>query len=297
MGLFDQVRLLDALDVALVSTLIYAVYSLFSRTRTARMLIGLAAIGVVYLLARQLELRLTLTILQAFFAVIIIALIVIFQDEMRRLFERIGNQRWFGRPGNWKKGAISSVERRIQTLVDTIADLTGQRIGALIVIEGTNDVASMLSGGIVLNGQLSESIIKSIFDPHSQGHDGAIVISGDQISRFACHLPLSAETTKISDFGTRHAAGLGITERTDALCIIISEERGSVAVAKAGDIAVLGNPVELSGTLREFYESTERKTAVGWTRALLTRNLIPKFISVCLAIVLWILVVLLPSGD
>jgi uncharacterized protein (TIGR00159 family) len=261
------------------------------------MLIGLAAIGVVYLLARQLELRLTLTILQAFFAVIIIALIVIFQDEMRRLFERIGNQRWFGKQGRWEKGAISSVERRIQVLVDTVTDLAGQRIGALIVIEGTNDVASMLTGGIILKGQLSESIIKSIFDPHSQGHDGAIVISGDLIMRFASHLPLSTEITKIQTLGTRHAAGLGIAERTDALCIVVSEERGTVGVARTGELVILENPAALSSSLREFYESTEKETAVVWTRGLLTRNLIPKLVSICLAIFLWIIVVLSPSGE
>jgi diadenylate cyclase len=295
--LFEQIELLDVLDIALVSTLIYAVYSLFSRTRSARMLIGLAAIGVVYLLARQLELRLTLTILQAFFAVIIIALIVIFQDEMRRLFERIGNQRWFGKQGRWEKGAISSVERRIQVLVDTVTDLAGQRIGALIVIEGTNDVASMLTGGIILKGQLSESIIKSIFDPHSQGHDGAIVISGDLIMRFASHLPLSTEITKIQTLGTRHAAGLGIAERTDALCIVVSEERGTVGVARTGELVILENPAALSSSLREFYESTEKETAVVWTRGLLTRNLIPKLVSICLAIFLWIIVVLSPSGE
>lgn len=297
MELFAQIKALDALDVALVSVLIYSVYTLFSRTRAARTLLGVSAIGVVFLLARQFELRLTVTILQAFFAVIIIALIVIFQDEIRRLFERLGGHGLFGRSGRGGDSSTSSVERRIQILVDTCADLAEQRIGALIVIEGIGDVTSMLSGGIILNGQLSESIIKSIFDPNSQGHDGAITITGDRIARFACHLPLSTETTKIAHFGTRHAAGLGITERTDALCIVISEERGTVAVARSGDIVILEKPAALTGRLREFYESTERETPVSWTRALLTRNLLPKFISVCLAIVLWILVVLAPPGD
>jgi diadenylate cyclase len=111
--MFNHLKILDVIDIALVSTLIYAAYTLFRRTRTARTLIGLVAIGIVYLLARQLDLRLTLTILQAFFAVIIIALIVILQDEFRRLFERIGNQRWFSLKGNWEQGTISSIEKRI----------------------------------------------------------------------------------------------------------------------------------------------------------------------------------------
>lgn len=297
MGIFATMSVYDLLDIALVSVLIYGVYLLFSRTRAARILSGVAAVGVVYLIARQFELRLTVAILQAFFAVIIIALIVIFQDEIRRLFERIGDRRWLGKARDWRKGASVLVERRIQTLVDTTHDLAEQRIGALIVIEGASDVASLVSGGIELNGYMSESIIKSIFDPHSQGHDGAIVISGDLIRRFACHLPLATEAAKISEFGTRHAAGLGIAERTDALCIVISEERGTVTVARAGDIAILENPAALAGVLREFYQSTEGFEAVGWTSGLFFRNLAPKFVSVCLAILLWILVVLLPPGD
>ena len=204
--MIDQLKLLDVIDIAIVSTLIYAAYTLFRRTRTARTIIGLVAIGVVYLLARQFDLRLTLTILQAFFAVIIIALIVIFQDEIRRMFERIGNQRWFSLKGNWEQGTISSIEKRILTIVETVNYLANKRIGGLIVIEGTYDVLSIITGGIALNGNLSSSIIKSIFDPHSQGHDGAIIISGDIITRFACHLPLSTDISKLSDYAPLNIA-------------------------------------------------------------------------------------------
>ncbi|MHC4192223.1 MAG: diadenylate cyclase [Planctomycetota bacterium] len=288
---------LDFLDIALVTVLIYGVYLMVSKTRAARILAGLGAVGVMYLVARYLDLRLTVAILQALFAVIIIALIVIFQDETRRLFERIGKQRWFGKRGYWATNGTSSVERRIQTLVDISSDLAQQRIGALMVIEGDDNIGLLMAGGIVLNGMLSESVIKSIFDPHSQGHDGAIVISGDLISRFACHLPLSTESSQLAGFGTRHAAGLGIAERSDALSIIVSQERGSVAVARNGELAVLENPTALAGSLREFFESISRETGAGQTRNLLTRNFLPKLISVGIAIVLWVLVVLIPSAD
>jgi uncharacterized protein (TIGR00159 family) len=289
--------LFDLLDVALVSVLLYGVYLMVSKTRAVRILAGLGAVGVMCLLARFLDLYLTVTILQAFFAVIIVALIVIFQDETRRLFERIGNQRWFSKRGYWGTAGITSVERRIQTLVDTSFDLAQQRIGALIVIEGDDNIGLLLSGGIKLNGVLSESIIRSIFDSHSQGHDGAVIVSGDTISRFACHLPLSTESSKLAGFGTRHAAGLGITERSDALSLIVSEERGSVTVARGGQLQVSANPAALAGSLREFFESTSRETGVGQTKNLLTRNLLPKLISVVVAIVLWVLVVLIPSAD
>ncbi len=287
----------DIFDVALVSVLLYGVYLLFSKSRAARVLSGLTMVGILYLIALQFDLRLTVTILQAFFAVIIIAMIIIFQDEIRRLFERIGNRNWFGKKGNWKSGKISTNERRIQILVDTATDLAEQKVGALMVIEGIDKIDSLLSGGIPLNGKISESIIKSIFDPHSQGHDGAIIISNDLISRFACHLPLSTESAKITEFGTRHAAGLGITEHCDALSIIISEERGAVAIAKDGDITVLDNPTKLLDTLRDFYKSVQSETRIGWTRSLFTKNLLPKFISIGLSIILWILIVLQPSSN
>jgi diadenylate cyclase len=289
--------LFDLLDVALVSVLLYGVYLMVSKTRAVRILAGFGALGIMYLVGRYLDLHLTVAILQALFAVIIIALIVIFQDETRRLFERIGNLRWFSKRGYWGTADITNIERRIQILVDTSSDLAQQRIGALIVIEGDDDIGLLLSGGIELNGILSESIIRSIFDSHSQGHDGAIVVSEDTISRFACHLPLSTESSKLAGFGTRHAAGLGIAERSDALSIIVSEERGSVTVARGSHLQVPANPAALAGSLREFFESISRETGVGQTRNPLTRNFLPKLISVGISIVLWVLVVLLPSAD
>lgn len=292
MGLIERIGIVDMLDIALVSMLIYGVYSLFRRTRAAHVLVGIAAVGILYLVARYINLGLTVEILQAFFAVIIIALIVIFQDEVRRLFERIGGNRWFGKVRSKDQGALSVVERRIQVLVDTVSDLASQSIGALIVIEKASDVLSFITGGITLNGQISESIMKSIFDPHSQGHDGAIIISGDTITRFACHLPLSTSTVPAADFGTRHAAGLGIAERTDALCIIVSEERGTVSVASEGSITVLDQPAALAATLRDFYVPTAPDRRSRWTE-----NLIPKLLSIVIAIILWILVVLIPAGE
>jgi diadenylate cyclase len=288
--------LFDLLDVALVSVLLYGVYLMVSRTRAVRILAGFGAVGIMYLVGRYLDLHLTVAILQALFAVIIIALIVIFQDETRRLFERIGNQRWFSKRGYWGTADTTTVERRIQALVDTSSDLAQQRIGALIVIEGDDDIGLLLSGGIKLNGILSESIIRSIFDSHSQGHDGAIIVSGDTISRFACHLPLSTVSSKLAGFGTRHAAGLGIAERSDALSIIVSEERGTVTVARGGHMKVSANPADLTNSLREFFKSISRETGVGQTRNPLTRNFLPKLISVGIAIVLWVLVVLIPSS-
>ena len=292
MKTFTWPGLLDAVDIALVSVLMYSVYSLFRGTRAARVLVGVTVVGGLYLIARYLDLGLTVKILQAFFAVIIIALIVLFQDEFKRLFERIGDN-WRISKARIEGGhVVSSLERRIQVLVDTVSDLANQRIGALIVVERSTSVLDLLTGGIPLNGQLSESIIKSIFDPHSQGHDGAVIISGDTITRFACHLPLSTDMEQTADFGTRHAAGLGIAERTDALSIVVSEERGSVAVALDGRLTMLEQPAALTGMLREFYVPNEADVKRFWTG-----NLVPKIVSVVIAIILWVLVVLIPVGD
>ncbi|MCB2229870.1 DNA integrity scanning protein DisA nucleotide-binding domain protein [bacterium] len=181
--------------------------------------------------------------------------------------------------------------------MDTSSDPAQQRIGALIVSEGDDNIGLLLPGGLKLNGILSEPISRSICDPHCQGHDGAIIVSGDTISRFACHLPLSTESSKLAGFGTRHAAGLGITERSDAFSIIVSEERGSVTIARGSQLQVPANPAALAGLLREFFEATNRETGAGLTRNPLTRNWLPKLISVMIATVLWVLVVLIPSAD
>jgi len=157
-------------------------------------------------------------------------LAVIFRDEIRRLFERLARFKPANRFG--EKIGNAALSPAVETLARTFADLSKERIGALVVIPCKESLLSHLKGGVSLNGELSEPLLKSLFDPHSLGHDGAVVIEGRQVTRFACHLPLSSDFEKLGNKGTRHSAALGLCERTDALCIVVSEKNGLITIAR-----------------------------------------------------------------
>ena len=238
-------RWTDVADVALVTLFAWAAIVWLRRSRARAALVGLAMLGGIYFVARQLRLELTAFILQGFFAVLVLVLVVIFQDELRRIFEQIG---------------VLGLRRRlpapppdgIDVLARTVARLAQTRTGALIVLPGREPLERHLDGGIRLDGALSEPLLLSLFDSHSPGHDGAVVVDGDRIRRFAVHLPLSSDQTRLGPGGTRHAAALGLAERTDALCVVVSEERGTVSIAEGGDLKLLAAPAQAGPELRRF---------------------------------------------
>jgi len=256
-----NLRFLDIADMAIVAALLWSVMVLLRRTRARVALIGLSILGVVYLLARQLGLRVTAGILQGFFAVLIIVVVVVFQEDLRRFFEQIGSWGLRRRPQTVRTGMTD-------LLVRAVAHLAATRTGALLVIPGTEDIERHVDGGIRLSGQCSEPVLLSLFDASSPGHDGAVILRGSEIERFAVHLPLSSDHAQLAAVGTRHAAALGLAERTDALCVVVSEERGNVSVASHGVLRTLSRPEELADELRRFLQQTspEKKKEPVWRR-------------------------------
>jgi diadenylate cyclase len=258
---FSSLRFLDIADMAIVAALLWSVMVLLRRTRARVALIGLSILGVVYLLARQLGLRVTAGILQGFFAVLIIVVVVVFQEDLRRFFEQIGSWGLRRRPQTVRTGMTD-------LLVRTVARLAATRTGALLVIPGAEEIERHVDGGITLCGQCSEPLLLSLFDASSPGHDGAVILRGSEIERFAVHLPLSSDHTQLGGVGTRHAAALGLAERTDALCVVVSEERGAVSVASHGVLRTLSRPEELADELRRFLQqmSPGRQKEPLWRR-------------------------------
>ncbi len=256
-----NLRFLDVADMAMVAALLWSVMVLLRRTRARVALIGLTILGVVYLFARQLGLQVTAGILQGFFAVLIIVVVVVFQEDLRRFFEQIGS---------W---GLRRRSRTLQTgmtdlLVRTVAHLASTRTGALLVIPGTEDLERHVEGGVPLNGHLSEPLLLSVFDASSPGHDGAVILRGSEVERFAVHLPLSSNRAQLGQGGTRHAAALGLAERTDALCVVVSEERGKVSVASHGVLRTLQRPEELADELGRFLQEAgpEKPSEPLWHR-------------------------------
>lgn len=277
------IGLSDVIDILFVAVLLYTAIVWAKRTRAAFVVRGILILAVIYLLARQLDLQLTAWFFQGFFAIFLIIIVVIFQEELRQIFERIAV--WSLQS---KHGPPALHSEAVNILVRTLADLARDKIGALIVLKGNDPVDRHIMGGIELNGKISEPLLKSIFDPHSPGHDGAVVIDKDQIARFAAHLPLSKNFQQLPRSGTRHSAALGLAELADALCIVVSEERGTISVARDGKLRQVENFQELGAAIQRFleekYPTKEHKKL---SLDLFRKNWVAKTASLSLAVAFW----------
>jgi uncharacterized protein (TIGR00159 family) len=243
-----SVRFGELADLAVTWALVWAAISWLRTTRARLALAGLAILAAIYVLARQLGLVLTTWILQSFAAVAVLVAVVVFQQDLRRLFERIA--------ALGLRRSASTGPDSIDTLARTIVELAQQRRGALIVIPGREPVEGHVEGGLPLDARVTEPLLLSLFDPHSPGHDGALMLSGDRAARFGVHLPISTDRAQLGQRGTRHAAALGLAEQTDALCIAVSEERGTVSVAVDGRFRTLDAPQEITAEIRSFLGRT-----------------------------------------
>ncbi|MBI5582557.1 MAG: DNA integrity scanning protein DisA nucleotide-binding domain protein [Deltaproteobacteria bacterium] len=253
-SLITEIGLSGLLDITIVTLAVYIFLVAVKRTRRSGLIFtGIIIVGLVYLAARKLNLLLTVALLQGFFAVFLVALIVIFQEDLRYFFERVASL-WLERGLPLYKRKTARLSRReVEILIRSLSDLARAKIGALVVIRGKDPLARHLEGGEEIQGLLSEVLLKSIFDPHSPGHDGAVVIDGDRLEKLGAHLPLSTNFEKLPRSGTRHGAALGLAERSDALCLVVSEERGTISRARHGDLQVVSTLPELAELLESFY--------------------------------------------
>lgn len=283
---FRELHFADLVDIALVTTFFYSAIVLVRRTQARLVAIGILFLGALYIAARALDLRLTTWLLQGFFAVFLVIVVVIFQEELRQLFERLAL--W----GLRRRGRTDVVSGPIEIVVRCAADFARVRIGALIVLVGQQPIARHIHGGVELNGLPSEPLLQSIFDPHTPGHDGALLIEQDIVTHFAVQLPLSTDFRQLRGVGMRHGAALGLAERTDAFCIVVSEERGRISVAHGGALRALSEPAELGAAVQEFLRNTFPSRAerrVLWS--LVRENWAEKIASLALVLGLWYLFV------
>jgi diadenylate cyclase len=278
-------------DIAIVTLVIYTFLVALQRTRRSGLILtGIVIVGAIYLAARKLNLLLTVALLQGFFAVILVALIVIFQEDLRYFFERVAALWLERRLPLYKRRTARLPRREVEILARTLGDLARAKIGALVVIRGQDSIARHLGGGEEVKGLVSEPLLKSIFDPHSIGHDGAVVVDGPLIDRLGCHLPLSTNFEKFPRSGTRHAAALGLSERSDALCLVVSEEHGTLSVARHGDIRMVPTPADLADVLEAFYDEIAPQPQMRPWTGFFRRNYREKVVSFGLAAGLWIVV-------
>ncbi|MBN1830108.1 MAG: diadenylate cyclase [Deltaproteobacteria bacterium] len=280
--LFQNIRLFDFIDVAIVALLLYAFLVWFEKAASRFILIGIIILGLTYTFARFFNLYLTEYVLRGFFAILLVAMLIIFQEDLRRFFERLATWNVFRK----RKSALSA-PRDVEVLSRSIVTLAKKHYGALIILQGKDYLDRHLDGGTVLDGALSEPLLESLFDPHSIGHDGALIIIDGRIVKFGCHLPLSTNMAKLGQRGLRHAAGLGLSERIDALCIIVSEERGTITIARHGDLKSILSGEELMSVLNGFSKESLRENEGKSLRRRLLSNSWEKVVAVAVAISLW----------
>jgi diadenylate cyclase len=285
LDILGEVGISGFLDIIFMSVLIYLTLVWFKRTRAIFVVIGMFIVVVVYLLARQLDMSLTTSVFQGFFAIIIIAVVIIFQEEIKHFLEQLASHSVVGRFRGRK--LLHIPRKEIEILVNVVKSLARDNVGALIVLRGQDPIVRHLEGGTTLGGEMSEDLLSSIFNPHSPAHDGAVIIFGDEVAQFSTYLPLSKNLRKLQKTGTRHAAALGLSELTDALCVVVSEERGSITVARNGDIHQVKDVEELSSILERFYEeivpSAASKPWIGFFKT----NYREKAIAIVATCLLW----------
>jgi len=232
----------DVLDIILVAALIYRVLMLFRGTRAVQITIGLAVLAGAAMGARALELTSLGWLLDHFWSFWVVALIVVFQPELRRALAWIGQGSVLQRVlGDTAEGA-----RVVHEVVRATESLAGRRIGALIVLERATGLRQYAELGVALDALVSSDLLTSVFLPYSPLHDGAVFIQGGRVVAAGCFLPLSRNTQIGRALGTRHRAALGIAEETDAIAVVASEETGRLSIAVAGGI----EPVEDADSLR-----------------------------------------------
>ncbi|MBV9771364.1 MAG: TIGR00159 family protein [Bryobacterales bacterium] len=218
-----------AVDIVIVAVLIYQFLMIIRGRRAVHVLLGLCVLGLIYLVSVWARLELLRTILATLAPFTPIALIVMFQSELRRALARLGRKPFLG---------ISQLERRevSQEVVLAVGRLAQYKIGGLIVIERKIGLRTFIESGVSLDALVSRDLLCSIFHPGGALHDGAVIIQGDRISAAGCFLPLTTNPMLLTELGTRHRAAIGISEESDCIAVVVSEETGKVSVATFGEI-------------------------------------------------------------
>lgn len=239
----------NLLDIALVSLLFYGLLLLFRGTQAVQLVRGMLVIGLGTVVVNQVvELTAFRWLLTNTIAVILIAIPVIFQPELRRALERVGRTA----PLLVRRGDNANTQRVVNEVVKAVEQMSERQTGALIVFEGATGLGEFADRGVAVDADVSSELLTTIFFPNTALHDGAVIVMGDRVAAASCVLPLTQRELVDSQLGTRHRAAIGITEQADALSVVVSEETGSISVARNGRILRI-DASRLRTLLSDFY--------------------------------------------
>lgn len=245
-GVLHGLRWQDVMDIAIIAFISYQVINLIRGTRAAQMLMGLVIVFATYLGSQYFELHTLNWVLDNFLASMILVIVVIFQNDLRRALTQVGAGRSFAGPER------VAYEQVIEELIRAVVALASRRIGALVVIERDVGLNEYIEVGTRLEARVSRELMQSIFLPQSPIHDGALIIQGGRITAAGCFLPLTANPNVSKTLGTRHRAAIGLTEETDAVVIVVSEQEGTVSLVRGGRITRDVDPTTLRTTLQQI---------------------------------------------
>ena len=283
-NLWDALRIIgfaDVIDIIVVGSVLYFLLLWFKRTKSAFVARGIFIFVVLYFIARLSGMYLTTWIFQGFFAISLIAIVVIFQEELRSIFERLAV--W-----SLRRNSHPLQPAEVEILVRTLSRLAHEKIGALIVLKGADPLERHIEGGWELDAKMSEPLLQSLFNRHSEAHDGAVIIAEGRVARFAAHLPLSKEFDKLAGYGTRHAAALGLSEKADALCLVVSEEKGTINLAESGMLQKMRTPQSIEHKISSFLKEKSLPSSPKIQNPFFISNVKEKAASLLFALILWL---------
>ncbi len=274
----------DFIDILFLTIVAYQLYIWFRETRALRVLIGLAVLGGVYSLAKLWGLFLTTKVFQVLWQVLLILLLILFQSEIKQVLEKVNLLRYL-RSRKRQQSRVFALE-----LAQVAFELAEEKTGALVVLTREDNPAEFIHSGQPVMATPSAALIKSIFNHHSPTHDGAIIIADDRLSQMGCILPLSESQKLPEKYGTRHRAALGISEVTDAICLVVSEERCEVTTIENSNITNWETSDLLADQLKAWMGMPE---GVGFAfkdflKGYVQQDWKPKLGALCLVTIAWL---------
>lgn len=231
-AILGDIGIIDVFDIVLVSYALYRALVFIEGTRAFNLLKGIGIILVLYIVTKNLDFNTVSWILSAVLPTGFLALVVIFQPELRRALEDIGKGKFLGE----QYVSEASIETITDEICKTLEVLSKKRVGCLIVIEQDIGIKEFMENGVHLRGIVSYELLHTIFMPFSPLHDGAVIIKGEQVEVAACFFPITTNNEISKDLGTRHRAAIGITEISDAIAFLVSEETGQISKARGGKL-------------------------------------------------------------
>ncbi len=281
----------DGLDILILTYIFYRLYLWLRKKKALRMILAILALPLFYILARWVDLPLSVWGLQNLWPVILIVLVVIFQEEIREVLGNVSLPSFFfGRSER-----LTSIT--IDKIVEAAFQMANKRIGGLIVLQKGDDLDELIHEKTPLDAEINEDLLVSIFSPQSPLHDGAVIIQGDRIRHAAALLPLCKSISLPKEWGTRHRAGVGITEISDAECLIISEERGEVLLASKGTLQKKERREDLKQGLVHVAPVQEKKDGENVWPKKLFEDLPKKALFLFLVCLLWVFVIGIRQGE